>query len=290
MTRVPLNPRTAARPAEVLISDVDNTMLPYLSSFLYPAITAGAATIARLFNLNVEGMVRFLAPTMKQHGHDNPWLLELSPLRKNFCGTDAQFIDLVVRPFWQAWDEAVELSGHAYPGVSKTLETIGSRGNRIYALSNGRDFCVIQRLRAAGLLPYMDAVAAVRVHNKGSFDATVYNERRQAILATAAGVNLIILEEVASKPSSVGLLTIIDQADADVQDCIFTGDALELDGAAAAGIGMPYVWMASGALFLTRDVDVMYAGEPIQPTRVRHNHSVPVMHEAHRFDELLAFF
>lgn len=276
--------------AEVLISDVDNTMLPYLSSFLYPAVTAGAASIARLFHMNVEEMVRFLAPTMKQHGHDNPWLLEISPLRGKFCGTDAQFIDLVVRRFWQAWDEAAEMSGHAYPGVSKTLETVGSLGKRTYALSNGRDFCVIQRLRAAGLLQHMDAVAAVRVRNKGGFDATVYNERRAAILEANSSVDLIILEEAASKPSGVGLLSLVERAAVDVEDCIFTGDALELDGVAAASVGMPYVWMSNGGLFLTHDLNVIYAGAPLEAARVRHNMSVPIMHEAHRFDELLTFF
>lgn len=276
--------------AEVLISDVDNTMLPYLSSFLHPALTAGAAGIARLFEMTVEEMVRFLAPTMQRHGHDNPWLLELSPLRGKFGGSDSEFIDLVVRPFWQAWDEAAEMSGHAYPGVAKTLYTIGLRGKRVYALSNGRDFCVIQRLQAAGLLSYLDAVAAVSVRNREGFDATVYRERRDRILSANSKVELISLQDVAAKPSGAGLLTVMERADVDAEECIFAGDARELDGVAAASVGMPYVWMAHGGLFLTRDVDVMYGDAPLQPTRVHHNLSVPIMHEAHRFDELLALF
>lgn len=276
--------------AEVLISDVDNTMLPYITGFLYPAITAGAASIARLFHMNPEEMVRCLAPTMRQHGHDNPWLIELSPLRKKFVGTDAQFIDLVVRPFWLAWDEAAEISGQAYPGVIKTLETINALGKRTFALSNGRDLCVIQRLRAAGLLQYMDGVAAVRVRNKDGFDSTVYDERRARILSASSDVRLTILQECASKPSGAGLATILELAAVEVDDCIFTGDALELDGVAAASLGMPYVWMAPGGIFLTRDIDVMFADAPIKSARQRHNLSVPVMHEAHRFDELLKFF
>ncbi|RTL36776.1 MAG: HAD family hydrolase [Candidatus Melainabacteria bacterium] len=281
------NPRI---PVDVLISDVDNTMLPYITGFLYPAITAGVASIARLFHMNPEEMVRCLAPTMKQHGHDNPWLIELSPLRKKFVGTDAQFIDMVVRPFWLAWDEAAEMSGQAYPGVIKTLETINDLGKRTFALSNGRDFCVIQRLRAAGLLQYIEGVAAVQVRNKGGFDTTVYDERRARILSANSDVNLTILQECASKPSGAGLATILELAAVDVNDCIFTGDALELDGVAAAALGMQYVWMAPGGIFLTRDIDVMFAGAPIESARQRHNLSVPVMHEAHRFDELLKFF
>lgn len=276
-------------PADVLISDVDNTMLPYITGFLYPAITAGAASIARLFHMNPEEMVRCLAPTMRQHGHDNPWLIELSPLRKKFFGTDAEFIDCVVRPFWLAWDEAAEMSGQAYPGVVRTLKTINDLGKRTFALSNGRDLCVIQRLRAAGLLHYMDGVAAVRVRNKDGFDSTVYDERRARILS-GPDVKLTILQECASKPSGAGLATILEAAAIDVDDCIFTGDALELDGVAAASLGMRYVWMAPGGIFLTRDIDVMFADAPIESARQRHNLSVPVMYEAHRFDELLNFF
>jgi FMN phosphatase YigB (HAD superfamily) len=278
----------ACREADVLISDVDNTMLPFLSGFLEPAVIAGAARIARLFNMNPTQMVQFLAPAMKQHGHDNPWLLELSHLRRQFCGTDQQFIDLVVRPFWQAWDEAAESCGHAYPGVVKTLQKALDRGKLVYALSNGRDFCVLQRLKAAGLSQYMEAVAAVRVYNKGGFDTTVYRERRDRILADNADVKLIVLEDVASKPNGVGLITLMDRAAADIDECVFTGDALELDGVAAASIGMPFVWMAHGGAFVTHDFDVMYAGAEFE-RRPRHNLSVPVMHEAHGFEDLLTF-
>jgi FMN phosphatase YigB (HAD superfamily) len=273
--------------AEVLIADVDNTMLPFMSSFLQPAVTAGAARIARLFHMNVKQMVQFLAPTMDRHGHDNPWLIELSGLRERFVGSDDLFIDLVVRPFWKAWDKAAETCGHAYPGVARTLQTVAEHGKLAYALSNGRDFCVLQRLKAAGLSQHLQAVAAVRVFNKGGFDTTVYRERRARILAANADVDLIVLEDCASKPSGVGLLTIMERASADVDDCVFTGDALELDGAAAAAVGMPFVWMANGGVFVTHDFDAMYAKAPEK--RPRHNLSVPVRHEAHCFEELLTF-
>lgn len=280
------NPRISA---DVLISDVDNTMLPYITGFLYPAITAGAASIARHFQMTPEEVVRRLAPTMRQYGHDNPWLIELSPFGAHEFRSNAQFIDLVVRPFWLAWDEAAEMSGQTYPGVVKTLETINALGKRTFALSNGRDFCVIQRLRAAGLLQYMEGVAAVQVRNKWGFDSTVCDERRDRILS-GSDFQLTILQECASKPSGAGLTTILEAAAVEVDDCIFTGDALELDGVAAASLGMPYVWMAPGGIFLTRDIDVMFADAPIESARQRHNLSVPVMHEAHRFDELLKFF
>lgn len=278
-------------PADVLIVDVDNTVLPYMSSFLQPALTAGAARIAELFDMTVEELVRLLAPTMQKHGHDNPWLLELSPLRSKFPGgTEQQFIDLVVRPFWAAWDEAAETSGHAYTGVAKTMTQIIDRGKLIFALSNGRDFCVIQRLKAAGLLSHFEAVAAIRVRNTGGFDATVYNERRARILAANPNVELIILEEVASKPNSAGLLTILQRAGVDAEDCVFAGDARDLDGVAAAHIGMPYVWMAHGGVFVTHDFDAGYGEAPLQKVPPRFRNSLPVMHTAYQFCDLLNYF
>ncbi len=277
-------------PADVLIVDVDNTILPFLTGFMAPAVTAGAGRIARIFQVDVETMVRALAPAMKRHGHDNPWLLEFAGMRERFSGSDQRFIDEVVRPFWQAWDEAAETCGQAYPGVKQTFSALEERGKVVYALSNGRDFCVVQRLKAAGLTGHLAAVAAVRVRNTGGFDTTIYNERRARILGNNSEIELIVLEEVAAKPSGAGLLTIMERAAVEPGQCIFTGDAIELDGVAAISVGVPYVLMNNGLLFIPHDFDAMYGRASLQREQHRFRHAVPVMHEAHSFAELLEFF
>jgi hypothetical protein len=48
--------------------------------------------------------------------------------------------------------------------------------------------------------------------------------------------------------------------------------------------------MDHGDVFNVHDFDVMYAGAPLLQEPPRFRNSVPMMHRASRFDELLEFF
>ncbi len=273
---------------KALISDIDNTMGPYVSGYLAPAITYAASCIASKFKLSIQDVVQILSTTMRSTDHDFPWLLEVSPLRKLFEGSDAEFVADVVRPFWTAWDTAVMDCYRPYPGVKRTFDQLRQRDKQIIAVTNAHDFCGVLRLLAAGLAPYLTSMVAIATPAPEGIDAMFANERRLAILAQCPELLKIALTPSEKKPDPTGTLQALQLEGLEPQESIFTGDAIELDGMAAARAGVPFVLINHGSILTTRHWDRLY-GDRKSPS-IRKYKNIPVLFAADRYEELLKLF
>lgn len=225
------------RKVSLLITDLDNTLYDWVSSFV-PAFYAMVERASEILSIDQESLLDELRSVHQRHGNaEHPFaLLETKIVagRLNSLSYDEQRVTL--DPAFYAFNSARKRSLTLYDGVEDTLQAITAAGVPIVAHTDARAPNSLYRIRALGLERYISRLYTPR--------------QMSASLHLTAPINetdfLRLLPSEDRKPHPKTLIDICKDFGVSPEEALYVGDSLSRDIYMASSAGTLSAWARYG--------------------------------------------
>jgi FMN phosphatase YigB (HAD superfamily) len=236
----------APKRTKVLLTDLDDTLFP-LQEYLIPMLKKNAGMLGQKLGIGDLEALRALGPERL-----HPWILEESPLAKQWKGTPAEFTRDVVEPFWRNDAEALAKC-KPYETVLETLKAAKEQGVKVVVQTNAPLPWAIRRLTQIGLDGYVDRLYAIETPKPtpSKLVSPQALQHGQMLLDNALDLphqikDIRTLPPDMRKPDLGALQRVIAELGVKPREILAIGDNLKGDGTAPRHFGMPYVWAEYG--------------------------------------------
>jgi FMN phosphatase YigB (HAD superfamily) len=281
---------------KLVITDVDGTLLSFWDYFV-PAVREFLKEISARLDTPVGELAEDIGRIIERRGtHEYPWLLEETSFAwRHFSHKPEQFIELYVKPFWEALDTNRMKYLRPFPEVMDTLEELKRKDIKIVALSDAPEYMARVRNKQVfdGLLDAVYALETVEPLPDDIWQPITLEHGRKRIKQMRSDSQtktaFHILPRHFEKPAPHGLSRILKEFGVFPQETIFIGDSLAKDGLLASSQGIRFIWAHYG-IHLPAEYDEMvhYALQPEGSAKTSAPERPPLVQAiAARYDEIL---
>ena len=219
----------------LLITDIDNTLFDWFDMW-HSSFTSLIKSVLAVVDIDSETLLSQCRTIHQKHGtSEYLFLLDELPATKDL---PSELLEELRRKLYQQRQAGLVL----YDGVQKTLEILKTKGIRVVAFSESKQFYSAYRLNALGLTKLIDVLYCPDDH-----DLPAHLEAE----ALFEGGKIEVLPKSFRKPDPKILLQIIRNQSADLDECLYIGDSETKDIEMAQRAGVDYLWFREGTAHLT---------------------------------------
>lgn len=221
----------------LLISDLDNTLYDWVSSFV-PALLAMIAEASQILNVSDNEMREQLKRVHQKHSNsEHPFaLLETEIVRNVFSG-DTIIAKRTLDPAFHAFNRVRKELLSLYPGVNETLTKLKSSGILVVGHTDARISNSAFRVHKLGLSEHLDALYAP--------SSVMSNDQELAKYAFPPGF-IRQLPPDDKKPNPHVVLDICNALGVSPHETIYIGDSMVRDVYMAKKAGGIAAWARYG--------------------------------------------
>lgn len=225
------------RKVSLLITDLDNTLYDWVSSFV-PAFYAMVDKATEILAIDQENLLDQLRSVHQRHGNaEHPFsLLETSIVADRLKGMSYDEQRRKLDPAFHAFNSARKRSLVLYDGVEDTLQKIADTGVSIAAHTDARAPNSLYRILALGLEKYISRLYTPREMsmNPGSTIPLIETDF------------LRLLPSEDRKPNPKTLIDICKDFDVPTEEALYVGDSVSRDIYMASSAGTLSAWARYG--------------------------------------------
>ncbi len=261
-----------AETIRLLITDLDNTLYDWLSSFV-PAFYAMITVAAEILSVDREQLLdEMKAVHQRHHNSERPFaLLETVTVTSRYPQLTPLARKNLLEEAFTEFNSVRRANLKLYPGVRETLKAIRQTGCLIVAHTEAAAENSMHRLELLDLIEDIGCLYAPRSKSPGHPDP-----KKPGIEERYRGM-LYLLPSDHRKPSPEVLRDICARHGVSVEETLYVGDSLPRDIAMAKGAGALAAWARYGA---RRDSQLWQ-----RLVRVTHWTEADVAHEKQLQDE-----
>ena len=251
---------------KLLITDLDNTLFDWLSSFV-PAFYAMVDVASMILSVDREQLLdEMKAVHQRYHNSEQPFaLLETATVARKYPNESALTRKDLLREAFREFNEVRKAKLQLYPGVRETLQEIRKIGCVVVGHTEAVAENSMHRLELLKLLKEVQCLYALRSSAPSHPDPD-----RLAIEEKYKG-SLYLLPSDHRKPDPAVLKDICFRHGVAVKDTLYVGDSIPRDVAMAKSAGARAAWARYGH---RHDVDLWH-----RLVRVTHWSEADVVHE-----------
>jgi phosphoglycolate phosphatase len=202
---------------KLLITDLDDTLYPWLDSFV-PAFYAMAGETARILGLPLDTVLREFKQVHTAYGDvEHPFAAaELPSVRHRYAGASEEQLRIVFAPALQAFASVRKQKLRLLPGVYDTLRELHEAGIKIAGYTDAGSGNGLERLRELQIEPFFDALYVT------------------GGLSSKEAENKLLRDGGHAKPNPAMLRKICRDFRVREEETIYTGDSMTCDMLMAA--------------------------------------------------------
>lgn len=225
--------------SHLLITDLDNTLYDWVSSFV-PALLAMVDVGAQVLGVSAEQLLSELREVHQRHGNsEHPFaLLETKSAEARFGKISPSDLPEGINEALHAFNKVRKSSLRLYDGVIETLRALSERGIPVVAFTDARIPNSLFRLERLSIAPLIARLYAPRPR----YDLPPLGQ--QVTSVDADFVRVLPSED--RKPNPKTLLDICNDYNVSPSQAVYVGDSLTRDVYMARQAGVKSAWARYG--------------------------------------------